>query len=145
VQYHWLFLVAALVLAVRYTRGFVVMNSDVISQRIPYSLAASGSSANLLAGLNLQYLGVASKVTLWACAKLAAALDTFSLAWSRGAQNGTWVPSGSPLNVNPNGPSQLDDLIGTFFAPAGANLTLAVVADATTGTHTGVFSFQVES
>src|SRR4029077_19513955 len=116
-----------------------------LSQRVSYSQAASTPNPNLLNATNLQYIGLASKLTIWAAAFLAAALDAFSLTWSRGAEFGTLVPPGSVINVDPAGPSQLNDLIGEFTVPAGANLVLALNPDATTGTHTGVFAFLVES
>lgn len=116
-----------------------------ISQRVKYSSAASTTTANLINGTNLQYIGLPSKITLWAAAFLAAASDQFSLTWSRGAEFGTLVPSGSPLNVDAAGPSQLNDLIGEFTVPQGANLVLALVTDATSSTHTGVFAFLIES
>lgn len=55
------------------------------------------------------------------------------------------MPAGTQINVDAAGPSQLNDLIGEFTVPAGVNLTLALVSDATVGTHTGVFAFLVES
>lgn len=116
-----------------------------ISQRLKYSQAASTTTSNLLNGTNLQYLGLASKITIWAAAYLAAAGDQFSLTWSRGAEFGTLVPSGTQINVDAAGPSQLNDLIGEFTVPAGVNLVLALVSDATVGTHTGVFAFLIES
>jgi hypothetical protein len=116
-----------------------------IGQGVKYSLAASATIANLLNATNLQYIGLASKVTLWAAAFLAAASDQFSLTWSRGAEFGTLVPAGSQINVDAAGPSQLSDLVGEFVVPAGVNMVLALIADATTGTHTGVFRFLIES
>lgn len=116
-----------------------------ISQRLKYSSAASTTSANLLNATNLQYIGLASRITIWAAAFLAAAADQFSLVWSRGAEFGTLVPAGSQINVDAAGPSQLNDLIGEFMVPAGANLVLALITDATSSTHTGVFAFLIES
>lgn len=116
-----------------------------ISQRIKYSQAASTTTSNLLNGTNLQYIGLASKLTIWAAAFLAASGDQFALTWSRGAEFGTLVPAGSQINVDAAGPSQLNDLVGEFVVPAGVNLVLALVSDATSSTHTGVFAFLVES
>lgn len=116
-----------------------------IGQSVKYSQAASATTANLLNATNLQYIGLASKLTIWAAAFLAAAIDSFSLTWSRGAEFGTLVPAGSPINVDAAGPSQLNDLVGEFVLPAGANLVLALVSDATSSTHTGVFRFLLES
>jgi len=118
---------------------------SVAVQRVKYSQAASTTVANILSGLNLQYLGRPSKITLWAAAYLAAASDQFSLSYALGADFITLVPAGSPLNVNSAGPQQLNDLIGTYAIPGGANMTLALTSDATVGTHTGVFAFQIES
>jgi hypothetical protein len=81
------------------------------SQAIKYSQAASTTTANLLNGTNLQYLGLATKLTIWAAAYLAGASDQFSLAATRGAEYITVVPPGSPVNVNTAGPQQLNDLI----------------------------------
>jgi len=116
-----------------------------IAQRIKYSQAASVTTANVLNATNLQYIGLASKVTLWAAAYLTAASDQISLTWSRGAEFGTLIPAGTQLNVNAAGPSQLNDLVGEFVVPAGVNLVLALVSDATAGTHTGTLAFLVES
>jgi hypothetical protein len=116
-----------------------------ISQRLKYSQAASATNANLLNATNLQYIGLASKLTIWAAAFLAAAGDQFALTWSRGAEFGTLVPAGTQINVDAAGPSQLNDLIGEFTVPAGANLVLALITDATSSTHTGVFAFLIES
>jgi hypothetical protein len=116
-----------------------------ISQRVKYSSAASLTTPNLLSATNLQYIGLASKLTIFAAAFLAAAGDQISLVWSRGAEFGTLIPPGSQINVDPAGPSQLNDLIGEFVVPAGANLVLALVTDATVGTHTGVIAFLIES
>lgn len=116
-----------------------------ISQSLKYSSAASTTTANLLNATNLQYIGLMSKLTLWAAAFLAAASDQFALTWSRGAEFGTLVPAGSPINVDAAGPSQLNDLIGEFTVPAGANLVLALTTDSTSSTHTGVFRFLLES
>lgn len=117
----------------------------MISQTINYSVAASGTVANLLNGTNLQYIGRASKLTIWAAAFLpAASLLTFSLTESIAGQIVTLVPPGTSLNLNAAGPQQLNDLVGVFAVAAGANLTLALVADATVGTHTGAFRFLVE-
>ena len=116
-----------------------------IAQRVKYSQSASTTTANLLNGTNLQYIGLASKLTIWAAAFLTAAGDQFSLTWSRGAEFGTLVPAGTQINVDAAGPSQLNDLIGEFTVPAGVNLVLALVSDATSSTHTGVFAFLVES
>ncbi len=117
----------------------------VASQRVAISQAASTTTANLLNGTNLQYFGLATVMTIWAALYLAAAHDTFALSWSRGAEFGTVVPAGSIINNNPNGPQQLNDLIGEFALPAGANLVLAVTSDATVGTHTGAFAFGLKS
>jgi len=116
-----------------------------IAQRIKYSSAASTTTANLLNATNLQYVGLASMITIWAAAFLTAAGDQFSLSWSRGAEFGTLVPAGTQINVDAAGPSQLNDLIGEFTVPAGANLVLALVTDATSSTHTGVFAFLIQS
>jgi hypothetical protein len=116
-----------------------------IAQRIKYSQSASTTTANLLNATNLQYIGLASKITIWAAAFLTAAGDQFSLTWSRGAEFGTLVPAGTQVNVDAAGPSQLNDLIGEFTVPAGVNMTLALVSDGTSSTHTGVFAFLVES
>lgn len=116
-----------------------------LSQTIRYSQAASSTTANLLNGTNLQYLGLATKLTIWAAAFLAAAADSFSLAFARGAEFLNLVPAGSVINVDAGGPQQLNDLIGEFAFPAGANLVLALVSDATAGTHTGAFRFVIES
>jgi len=116
-----------------------------IGQSLRYSVAASGTIANFLNATNLQYIGLASKLTIWAAAFLAAASDQFSLTWSRGAEFGTLVPAGSPINVDAAGPSQLNDLVGEFLVPAGVNMVLSLIADATVGTHTGVFRFLLES
>jgi hypothetical protein len=116
-----------------------------IGQAIRYSLAASATIANLLNGTNLQYIGLPSKITVWAAAFLAAANDQFSLTWSRGAEFGTLVPAGSPINVDAAGPSQLNDLVGEFTVPQGANMILNLIADATSGTHIGAFRFVISS
>ncbi len=116
-----------------------------VSQSLKYSQAASTTTANLLNATALQYIGLASKITIWAAAFLAAASDQFSLTWSRGAEYGTLVPAGSPINVDAAGPSQLNDLVGEFTVPAGVNMALALVSDATSSTHTGVFRFLIES
>src|SRR5258708_30252858 len=116
-----------------------------IAQRIKYSQAASTTTANALNATNLQYIGLASKITIWAAAFLAAAGDQFSLTWSRGAEFGTLVPAGTQVNVNAAGPSQLNDLIGEFTVPAGVNMVLALVSDSTSTTHTGLFAFLVET
>jgi hypothetical protein len=116
-----------------------------LGQTIRYSQAASITTANLLNGTNLQYIGLASKLTIWAAAFLAAANDSFSLAIARGPEFITLVPSGTSLNVNAAGPQQLNDLIAEFAIPAGANLVLALVSDATAATHTGAFRFLVEA
>jgi hypothetical protein len=116
-----------------------------IAQRVAYSSAASTTTANLLNATNLQYIGLASKLTIWAAAFLAAAADQFSLTWSRGAEFGTLVPASTQINVDAAGPQQLNDLIGEFAVPAGVNLVLALTTGATTSTHTGVFAFLVES
>jgi anaerobic C4-dicarboxylate transporter len=116
-----------------------------IAQRLKYSSAASTTTANLLNATNLQYIGLASKLTIWAAAFLTAAGDQFALTWSRGAEFGTLVPAGTQINVDAAGPSQLNDLIGEFTVPSGANLVLALITDATSSTHTGVFAFLIES
>jgi hypothetical protein len=116
-----------------------------IGQSLKYSSAASTTTANLLNGTNLQYIGLPSKISIWAAAFLTAASDQFSLTWSRGAEFGTLVPAGSPINVDAAGPSQLNDLVGEFTVPGGVNLVLALTTDATSSTHTGVFRFLVES
>ena len=117
----------------------------IASQRIPISQAASTVIPNILNGTNLQYFGLATVMTLWAAIYLALAHDSFSLSWSRGAEFGTVVPAGSFINNNPNGPQQLNDLIGEFALPAGANLVLSVTSDATVGQHTGAFAFGLRS
>lgn len=116
-----------------------------VSQSIKYSQSASTTTANLLNATQLQYIGLASKLTIWAAAFLATASDQFSLTWTRGAEYGTLVPAGSPINVDAAGPSQLNDLVGEFTVPAGVNMILALVSDSTSSTHTGVFRFLVES
>ena len=117
-----------------------------ISQTIPFSQAVSLTTANILAGTNLQYIGRASNMTLWAAMFLpVGGLTTFSLTYSLGAEFGTLVPPGSPINVNVAGPQQLNDMVGQFAIPAGANLVLALTTDATVGTHTGAFRFLLES
>lgn len=128
----------------QFTKG-VLKNVSALSQTIRYSQAASTTTANLLNGTNMQYVGRASKLTLWAAAFLTAANDSFSLSYSLGADFVTLVPAGSSINVNAAGPQQLNDLVGSWGVPAGANLVLALVSDATAGTHTGAFRFQVES
>ena len=117
----------------------------ILSQTIRYSQAASVVTANLLAATNLQYLGKPSVLTVWGAAYLTAANDSFSLSYSLGANFVTLVPSGSSLNVNAAGPQQLNDLVGEFSVPGGANLVLALTSDATVGTHTGAFRFQIQS
>src|SRR5260370_14123335 len=117
------------------------MNMANAAQRVSVSSAASTVTPNLLNGTNLQYMGLATKISIWAAIFLSLAHDTFGLTWSRGAEFGTVVPPGSIINNNPNGPQQLNDLIGTFAIPAGANLVLALTTDATAGTHTGAFAF----
>ena len=116
-----------------------------INQGLKYSQAASTTTANLLNGTNLQYIGKASVLKIWAAAYLASASDQFSLAYSRGAEFVTLVPAGSTINVNAAGPQELNDSVGEFAIPAGANLVLALTSDATVGTHTGAFRFQIES
>jgi anaerobic C4-dicarboxylate transporter len=116
-----------------------------LSQRIRYSQALSTNTANLLNGTNLQYVGIATKLTMWAAAFLALAFDAISLSYARGAEFVTLVPSGTPINVDAAGPQQLNDLIGEFAIPAAANLVLALVTDATAGTHTGSLAFLLES
>lgn len=116
----------------------------MLAQTIKYSQALSTTTANLLNGTNLQYMGQATKLTIWAAAFLAGASDSFSLSWTRGSTFQTLVPAGSQINVNAAGPQQLNDLVGSFPIPAGANLILALVSDATAGTHTGAFRFQLE-
>lgn len=117
----------------------------ILSPTIPYSSAASTTTANLLNGTILQYIGAASKLTIWAASFLAAASDVFTLFYSLGATVITLVPTGSQLNVNAAGPQQLNDLVGSFAIPAGANLILALTTGATATTHTGAFRFLVES
>lgn len=116
-----------------------------LSQTVRYSQAASTTTPNLLNGTNLQYVGLATKLTIWAAAYLAAAFDAFSLAYSRGAEFVTLVPAGSAINVDAAGPAQLNDLVGEFAIAAASNLILALVSDATAGTHTGAFRFLLES
>lgn len=116
-----------------------------LSQTVRYSQAASTTTANLLNGTNLQYVGLATKITIWAAAFLAASNDAFSLAIARGPEFITLIPAGSSINVNAAGPQQLNDLIGEFGIPAGSNLVLALVSDATAATHTGAFRFLLES
>lgn len=115
------------------------------AQRVNISQAASLTTPNLLNGTNLQYMGLATVMSIWAAVFLALAHDTFALTWSRGAEFGTVVPAGSVINNNPNGPQQLNDLIGEFPLPAGANLVLPLTSDATAGTHTGAFAFALRS
>ena len=116
-----------------------------LAQTIKYSQAASATTANLLNGTNLQYLGKASVMQIWAAAYLSGASDSFSLSYSIGAEFVTLVPPGSLVNVNAAGPQQLNDLVGEFAIPSGANLVLALVSDATSGTHTGAFRFIIQS
>lgn len=116
-----------------------------LGQTVRYSQAASVTTPNLLNGTNLQYVGLATKLTIWAAAFLAASFDSFSLAIARGPEFITLVPAGTAVNVNAAGPQQLNDLIGEFAIPAGANLVLALVSDATAATHTGAFRFLLES
>ena len=115
------------------------------SQTVRYSQAASTSTPNLLNGTNLQYVGLATKITIWAAAYLAGSNDAFSLLIARGPELIQLVPAGSSINVNAAGPQQLNDLVGEFGIPAGANLVLTLVSDATAGTHTGAFRFLLES
>lgn len=116
-----------------------------LAQTIRYSQAASTTTPNLLNGTNLQYVGLATKLTIWAAAFLAAAFDSFSLAVARGPEFITLVPAATAINVNAAGPQQLNDLQGEFAIPAGSNLVLALVSDATAATHTGAFRFLLES
>lgn len=116
-----------------------------LAQAVRYSQAASTSTPNILNGTNLQYIGLVTKLTIWAAAFLSAAFDSFSLALTRGAEFITIVPAGTALNVNAAGPQQLNDLIGEFAVPAGGNLVLALTSDATAATHTGVFRLLLES
>lgn len=116
-----------------------------LGQTIRYSQAASTTTPNLLNGTNLQYVGLATKLSIWAAAFLAASFDSFSLAIARGPEFITLVPAGTAINVNAAGPQQLNDLIAEFAIPAGANLVLALVSDATAATHTGAFRFLLES
>lgn len=116
-----------------------------LAQRVSYSQAASTTTANLLNGTNLQYVGRAANMTVWASCYLAAAHDSAALSYSLGTEFTTFVPPGTSLNNNASGPQQLNDLWGTFAVPAGANLTLAVTSDATAGTHTGAFAFLLEN
>jgi hypothetical protein len=125
--------------------GFGLMFGSILSQTVKYSQAASTTTSNLLNGTNLQYLGKPSKLTVWAAAYLAAALDSFSLSYSMGADFVTLVPANSTINNNASGPQQLNDLVGAFAIPGGANLVLALTSDATSSTHTGAFRFQIES
>ena len=116
----------------------------MIQLTVPYSSAASTTTPNLLSGTSLAFLGKASQLTIWAACFLTAAHDSFSLQYAVGGQVGVLVPAGSTVNNNPSGPQQLNDLVGAFGVPANAALTLALVTDATAGTHTGAFKFLVE-
>ncbi len=117
----------------------------MLLQRINYSQAASLTTANILSGQGVEYIGKASLIDLYGSAFLAAANDTMSLAYTVGGDSKVMVPAGSGLNVNAAGPQVLNDaLFSDYPVPAGAHLVLALTSDATAGTHTGRFMMGVK-
>lgn len=107
-------------------------------QRINYSQAASTTTANVLSGQGVEYIGKASVIDLFGAAFLAASNDQLSMSYTIGGDSRVMIPSGSGLNVNAAGPQILNDqLLSDYPVPAGAHLVLALTSDATVGTHTG--------
>ena len=116
----------------------------MLMQRVSYSQAASTTTANVVAGTAVEYIGRASIIELFGAAFLAAASDTITLTYTVGGDSRVMVPAGSGLNVNAAGPQTLNDkLLDAYPVPAGSRLILALVSDATAGTHTGRFMFGV--
>jgi hypothetical protein len=111
-----------------------------LTQRISYSQAASATTANVLTGQGVEYIGRASLLDLYGAAFLAAANDQISLTSTLGGKSELLIPSGSGINVNAAGPSmQSDGILNDAPIPAGAHLVLGLVSDATAGTHIGRF------
>lgn len=117
----------------------------MLIQRIDYSQAASTTTANVLSGKGIEYIGKASLLDMYGAAFLAAASDQITLTYTVGGDSKVMIPSGTGLNVNAAGPQTLNDaLMSDYPVPQGAHLVLALVSDATVGTHTGRFMFVVK-
>ena len=117
----------------------------MLVQRVDYSQAASVTTANVLTGKGIEFIGKASLLDMYGAAFLAAASDQISLTYTVGGDSKVVVPSGTGLNVNAAGPQILNDaILSGYPIPAGAHLVLALVSDATVGTHTGRFMFGVK-
>jgi hypothetical protein len=109
-----------------------------LTQRINYSQAASTTTANVLSGQGVEYIGKASLIDVFGAAFLAAANDQVALTYTQGGDSRVMIPSGSGLNVNAAGPQvAFDQLLSEYPVPLGAHLVLALTSDATSGTHTG--------
>lgn len=116
-----------------------------LTQRVNYSQAASATTANVLAGQGIEYIGKASAIDLYGAAFLAGANDQMSLTYTVGGDSRVIVPAGTGLNVNAAGPQNVNDNMFTDYpVPAGSHLVLALTSDATAGTHTGRFMFIVK-
>ena len=116
----------------------------MLVQRVDYSQAASTTTANVLTGKGIEFIGKASLISMWGAAFLAAASDQIGLQYTVGGMSAVMIPSGTGLNVNAAGPQvQNDGILIKYPVPAGAHLVLSLVSDATSGTHTGRFMFEV--
>jgi hypothetical protein len=99
----------------------------------------------VLAGKQIEFIGRASLIDLYAAAFLAGASDQIGLTFTVGGESGVVIPAGSALNVNAAGPQTLNDaLLSDYPLPMGARLVLSLVSDATVGTHTGRLMFVVK-
>lgn len=117
----------------------------MLTQRVDYSQAASTTTANVLSGKGIEYIGRATLIDMYGAAFLATASDQISLTYTVGGDSRVMIPSGTGLNVNASGPQTLNDaLLSDFPTPAGAHLVLSLTSDATAGTHTGRFMFVVK-
>ena len=111
------------------------------SLQVPYSSAAAATIANVLTGTAVEYIGHATKMTIYGNGD--ATGDTWSLTGFTGSEPGTqWFPT-SPVNAaSTAGAIKTNEAFLAMIAvPANTRLVLTVV---TSAAHTGRFLFVLE-
>jgi len=113
----------------------------MIHQRTQYSIPASGTIANLVAGTAIEYITRPSNLKIFATSDSSG--DTFGVTVVMGGDARVLVPSSSTINLasaTGAGPKLDEDFYGEWALPQGAHIIVAITG--TTG-HTGRLAFEV--